>query len=227
MIELKSTSKQSNKNPSGKLIVETSFLGLLDYEKSVQLQKDLLLLAQQSRHHYVLGLEHPAVLTLGHRAVAELEVLSENKLPIVHISRGGLATIHAEGQLVIYPIVYLRDLNLGVRDYVMLLLQTTKDFLYSLGVDSFIDKKAIGLYTKDGKIAFCGIQIKNGISQHGLSLNVRNDLSLFTKIKSCGVVESKFDSLSQHNINHTLAELFQLWVGFFIRHLVRLSGLKT
>jgi len=195
--------------------IEAAFLGLQDYEKSVHLQSDLFYLSQKSRHSYIIGLEHPAVLTLGYRADLVQEVRPSNNLPIVKISRGGLATIHSEGQLVIYPVINLRELNLGARDYVLLLLKTTQQLLKNFNIESFIDKKAIGLYTKNGKIAFCGIQIKNGISQHGLSLNVRNDLTLFSLIRSCGIEKTEFDSLGQHNISYTLSDIYEKWVKIF------------
>lgn len=200
-------------------MIESSFLGLKDYQESVKLQNDLLLLAEQSGHSYIIGLEHPGVLTLGYRAdiYQELnqEITQDNNLPIERTSRGGLATIHSEGQLVIYPIVNLRQLNLGVREYVLLLLQTTKELLKIFEIESFIDDKAIGLYTNHGKIAFCGIQVKKGISQHGLSLNVRNDLSLFNKIRSCGVEYPQLDSLSYYGVSHTLSEIYKLWFETF------------
>lgn len=205
-------------------IIESAFLGLKDYQESVKLQKDLLCLSQQNKQSYILGLEHPAVLTLGYRANLDQEVRQEimydNNLPIVRTSRGGLATIHSEGQLVIYPIINLRELNLGAREYVLLLLHTTKELLKIFDVKSFVDDKAIGLYTNFGKIAFCGIQIKNGISQHGLSLNVRNDLSLFSNIRSCGVECPQFDSLSHYGVSHTLPEIYKLWVEIFKENLI-------
>jgi lipoyl(octanoyl) transferase len=207
MIVLNSTNKISN--------LEASFLGIMDYQKSVVLQKELLQLSKLSKNNYVLGVEHPAVMTLGYRAVKNDEIFDEHILPIERAERGGLATIHSEGQLVFYPVINLRELGLGVREYVLILLETTQDLLTSLGVESFIDDKAIGLYTIHGKIAFCGVQIKNGISQHGLSLNVRNDLSLFTFIRSCGLENPKFDSLSQHQVTHTLAELYNVWIDIF------------
>ncbi|MBY0553410.1 lipoyl(octanoyl) transferase LipB [bacterium] len=208
MTELNST---NNKKSS----LEASFMGLMDYTKSVELQKDLMLLSQQSKNNYVIGLEHPGVVTLGYRANIQDEIYDDTFLPVERISRGGLATIHSEGQLVIYPVINLRELNIGAREYVLILLETTQELLKLLGIESHIDDKAIGLYTKSGKIAFCGIQIKNGISQHGLSLNVRNDLSLFNQIRSCGVQNSTFDSLGQHQVSHTLSELYQLWIDIF------------
>lgn len=210
MTELNSTNKFSNN-----YVIEASYLGRVDFQRAVQLQKDLLTLSQQTKNNFIIGLEHPAVMTLGYRANVKEEIFDEDALPIEYITRGGLATIHSEGQLVIYPVLNLRELNLGVRQYVLLLLETTQELLNSLGIQCLVDEKAIGLYTENGKIAFCGIQVKNGISQHGLSLNVRNDLSLFAKIRACGVSSSHFDSLRNYNIDLTLSKLYLQWVQIF------------
>ena len=45
---------------------------------------------------------------------------------------------------------------------------------------------APGVYVGDAKIAALGLQIKNGCSYHGLSLNVDMDLSPFAAINPCG-----------------------------------------
>jgi lipoyl(octanoyl) transferase len=141
--------------------------------------------------------------------------LFNQEIPVVQSTRGGLVTIHSEGQLVIYPILDLKAAGLGVKDYVLMLLTTTKNLLAEFNIASSIDEQAIGLYTAKGKIAFCGIQVKNGISLHGLSLNVRNDLSFFKEIISCGVQNSQLDRLQNYGVNLTLEELFKRWVILF------------
>lgn len=211
----KTTASKSTSNHIKSPVIEASYLGLFDFKKSVSLQADLLGLAFKTGQHFVVGLEHPAVLTLGYRADSEQEIFTGNALPIERIERGGLATIHSEGQLVIYPILNLRELNLGVRQYVCLLLKTTRQLLSELGIDCYIDDQSIGLFTAKGKIAFCGVQVKNGITQHGLSLNVRNDLNFFSQIRSCGITEPAFDRLCDYEINMTLPELYQKWVVIF------------
>jgi len=198
---------------------EHSYLGSVNYEESVDLQNDLHTLCQKTQGSYIIGLEHPAVMTLGYRAQASEEIY-EAGLPLAKSTRGGLATIHSEGQLVIYPILNLRNLGLGARDYVQLLLETTQTLLKELGIESCIDSKAVGLYTSKGKIAFCGIQIRGGISQHGLSLNVRNDLSLFSRIRACGIENPQFDSLESYSVSHTLGELYGRWVEIFKEKLI-------
>lgn len=194
---------------------ESQYLGLLTYDKAFSLQQDIAQQIANDRMVAVIGLEHPDVLTLGYRAQAENEILFQSELPVVQSTRGGLATIHSQGQLVIYPIINIKAHGLGVREYICLLLKTTQRMLQDLGIESRIDQQQIGLYTEIGKIAFCGVQIKNGISQHGISLNVRNDLRLFDQIRSCGLKDQPLDRLQNYHISHTLEELFKMWSAIF------------
>jgi lipoyl(octanoyl) transferase len=190
---------------------QSEFLGRIDFEKAFQKQEELWLKSKTKNLNFILGLEHPAVITLGRRAEHE-EINPSNQIPIIKASRGGLATLHSEGQLVIYPIINIRKLNLGVSDYVDLLLRTTQKVFTDLGLETFIDDKNIGLYTKNGKIAFCGLQIKNGISLHGLSINISNDLNLFKNIRSCGYQDLALDSLSNYRSDVSISIFFNQWL---------------
>lgn len=217
MQDLKKTTESNYINrPAFKY--ESSYLGRLDYQKSLDIQNTLLQNAAKTDILYLVGLEHPAVLTMGLRADENTDII-KNQLPVFRVSRGGLATIHSEGQLVIYPIMNLKKLNLGVRDYVTLLMSTTQELLSEIGIAAQINKENMGLHTEKGKIAFCGIQVKNGISQHGLSINVRNDLSLFANIKSCGQQDAKLDSLAAYGAEYTLSELFDAWTRVFVKNM--------
>ena len=197
--------------------IEYRYLGLIDYQEAYDLQLRLHQLIQEnSENAIILGLEHKAVLTLGYRAEEEKEIVGGSvQLPVVRTQRGGLATIHSEGQLVIYPILKLKSLGFGVRDLVQLLLQTTQECLLHFQIESFLDDQQVGLYTAQGKIAFCGLQIKNGISLHGLSLNISNDLSLFSQIIACGVKQQQMDAAVLHNKDVTLQKVFQIWSDIF------------
>lgn len=193
---------------------EASYVGLTEYSKAVALQEDIHQLVKSKGLAAIIGLEHPAVLTLGHRLEDDPR-LTRLEIPKIKSSRGGLMTIHSEGQLVIYPVLDLREAGLGVKTYVCKLLKTTQKLLAELGIEASIDAQAIGLYTASGKIAFCGIQVKNGISMHGISLNVRNDLSLFQHIVACGIQNASLDRLQNYDVNLTLQELFYRWVQLF------------
>ena len=68
-------------------------------------------------------LQHPPVITLGKRgsskdlksSASQLESLG---IDVVPIPRGGEATLHSPGQLVLYPILNLHRLRLGARRYI-------------------------------------------------------------------------------------------------------------
>lgn len=192
------------------------YLGKLDYLTALDEQyKYAKLVKDNPENVYILGLEHPKVLTLGYRARESEENFEVKDIPIIKTERGGLATIHSEGQLVIYPIVNLQWHKLGVRDFVCQILNSTKALLALYDIQARTEDKAIGLYTENGKIAFCGIQVKNGVSMHGLSLNVFNDLSLFENIIACGVKNQKLDSMKNYNKSDDLEKLFQQWSYHF------------
>ena len=71
-------------------------------------------------------MQHPSVYTIGKRGSwtdfkVPPERLKSLGSEIVNIQRGGEVTFHGPGQLVLYPIVHLRRLQLGPRAYVVAL----------------------------------------------------------------------------------------------------------
>lgn len=137
----------------------------------------------------LLVLEHEPVFTLGTRAGdADVRlppaVQQSRRLPIERSDRGGLATLHAPGQLVSYPIVPLPGHDL--RGYVHNLEQTLVVLLSGLGIGTQRLTGKPGLYCGGRKIASIGLRCRHWVAAHGTSLNVAVDLSLFDLIVSCG-----------------------------------------
>lgn len=199
--------------------VEAKYLGLVDFSKALELQHQYHAKVAADNKTYILGVEHPLVMTLGVRA-HKLDITNLTTkpwtAPVVKVSRGGLATIHNPGQLVIYPIVDLKQNGLSVKNFVQALFEATQKAFKDLGIESTSDLcDQPGVYTNYGKIAFCGLQIKNGITLHGLSINIQNDISLFSDIESCGVAAPKIDSLKNQGVTYSLQEFFDLWLKHF------------
>ncbi|MCM2353493.1 MAG: lipoyl(octanoyl) transferase LipB [Pseudobdellovibrio sp.] len=199
--------------------VESQYLGLIDFDKALELQHQYHAKVSADKKAYILGLEHPLVMTLGLRA-HKLDVNSFCSkpwtAPVFKISRGGLATIHNPGQLVIYPIVDLKYHDLSVKQFVQVLFEATQKTLHELGVESTFDLcDQPGVYTSKGKIAFCGLQIKNGITLHGLSINVQNDILVFSDIESCGVTAPQIDSVKAQGVAYSPRAFFELWLKHF------------
>src|SRR5204862_1099694 len=94
-------------------------LGRADYRETWELQKRLLAERQAGAGADTLVLvEHPEVITLGRRAGARANVLSD-AIEVIEVERGGDVTYHGPGQLVGYPILRLdgeqRDLHAFLR----------------------------------------------------------------------------------------------------------------
>lgn len=198
--------------------MQARWLGLTSYGVGLELQSQAARWAREHGELTVLGLEHESVITLGKRGEQEKDIATRSALPVVQIDRGGQATLHSPGQLVIYPIVPLRKVNLSVKEYVEELHATTEQLLQSYGIETERGAES-GLYAANGKIAFFGVRVEQGVTRHGLSLNVSNDLALFQDIRSCGVSRARLDSMAAYDKNAPLQVLFDEWVGLFRQRL--------
>lgn len=159
----------------------------------------------------VLGFEPEPIVTLGIRATDadflwDAARLAELGYSVERIDRGGQATIHNPGQLVIFPSLDVRPF--GARQFVNLLIQSSRRFLLRYGIASACRKEAPGLYTERGKIMSIGLRIHRGIAYHGISINVRNDLSIYQSIRVCGVGAAQVDRM---NVEQALSDLFLSW----------------
>ena len=57
--------------------------------------------------------------------------------------------------------------------------------MYNINAHS--DRKNIGIWVKNKKIAAIGIRIKKWIAYHGCSININNNLNYYKKIVPCGL----------------------------------------
>ena len=167
--------------------------GLVDYKPILQLQLDLCEKRKIGQiPNTVLIVEHNPVITLGARSsfnklLVEKDELAEKQIEVVEIRRGGGSTAHNPGQLVFYPIVDLREIGLGVSEYVRSLEAIGIELLEQLGVNSDRRKGFPGLWIGEHKIASIGVRVKKSIAFHGMAININNDLSLFDTMIPCGL----------------------------------------
>ena len=68
---------------------------------------------------------------------------------------------------------------------------TIVDFLKLYRIKSYTDKKNIGIWVKEKKIAAIGIRVSNWVAYHGFSINIDNDLKYYKKIIPCGLDNTK------------------------------------
>ena len=125
------------------------------------------------------------MFTLGQAGKPE-HVLMPGDIPVIHVDRGGQVTYHGPGQLVLYPLLDLRRLKIGVREYVCRIEQSVIDTLADWNIEAVRREGAPGVYVADAKIAALGIRVRRGCSFHGLAFNIAMDLSPFSRINPCG-----------------------------------------
>lgn len=190
--------------------IEAQPWGLDQFENIQTLQKKAWSQVEAGHPGLLLAGEFFKVVTVGVRANPEHILNSEIKP--VRTDRGGATTLHSPGQLVIYPVVNLKKHKIGVKQFIFEILEISRLTLLHFGVQSRIDLDQVGLWTENGKIGFCGIRIKNGITQHGVALNLNNDLKLFEQITSCGLSNVQFDKLESH-LKVSLEEFLKAWYG--------------
>jgi len=132
--------------------------------------------------------------------------LNPHGIAVVQTDRGGQITYHGPGQVVAYPLIDLKRLNIYVKEYVYRLEQAVIKTLEHFGVTGHRVAGAPGIYVNLGdpfghavltgprvdpfeglgKIAALGIKVSRHRTYHGVALNVAMDLQPFDGINPCG-----------------------------------------
>jgi lipoate-protein ligase B len=178
-------------------------LGLVDYEKAWDLQHQLWSgRVEEELPDLLLTLEHPHVITLGRRGnrshlIASSEVLEAKKVPVFHVERGGEVTYHGPGQIVVYPILNLKEYGYRIVRYVDQLEEVILRALGDFGIEGRRDRLNRGVWVGEEKIASVGVAIKRWVSFHGFALNYATDLTYFDLINPCGLKGKKMTSMEK------------------------------
>ncbi|HIL31093.1 MAG TPA: lipoyl(octanoyl) transferase LipB [Dehalococcoidia bacterium] len=178
-----------------------TWLGTVDYLEARELQLALLEKVHAGAEpNTMLLLEHPHVYTKGRLSKQTDVLLPEEELaakgiPVYETDRGGQVTYHGPGQLVVYPIINLREWG-GPVKYVRALEQVVIATLAEMEITANCESGNTGVWTDQGKIAAIGVKISRGIAFHGLALNVNTDLSLYQNIIPCGIADRSVTSMA-------------------------------
>lgn len=180
------------------------FLGKCNYEKALDIQYSILEKRQKGEIGDTLILvEHPPVITIGRggdaaNVVASKDYLENMGIDVVETNRGGDVTYHGDGQIVGYPIVGLKDLKLGVRDFVHSLEEIFIHLLkdkYSIEAGRY--PEYTGVWIGNRKITAIGLAVKRGFTMHGFAFNVNTNLSHFQFIVPCGITDKEVTSVEK------------------------------
>lgn len=174
------------------MICRVEDLGLVDYEDACSCQKVQVARVRAGGRPVLLLCEHYPVITLGRLAreeniLASRETLERKGIQVSATDRGGDVTLHAPGQLVVYPILPLAHWKKDLHWYLSQLEQVAIDLLKSFGIVANRISGKTGVWADGCKIASIGVGVRQWVSYHGLGINVDTDLALFDLINPCGL----------------------------------------
>ncbi|MXX81275.1 MAG: lipoyl(octanoyl) transferase LipB [Chloroflexi bacterium] len=177
-------------------IVQSGRLATMPYQAALAWQQQRAeAVAVGALPEVIVLLEHEPVYTQGRRGGRD-HVLTELSAPVVDTDRGGDVTFHGPGQLVVWPILRLRERGIGIAAYVRGLEEAAMQAALDLGLKPERVSGRPGVWLGNRKLASVGVRLQSGVSRHGLALNCDVELSWFDGIRACGIDRATTTSLT-------------------------------
>lgn len=177
-------------------------LGLVEYDEAWALQKDAARerISGELANDVLLLVQHPPVVTLGRSTkagnlLASPEFLTERGIQLREVERGGDVTVHEPGQLVVYPVVDLKQHTKDLHWYLRQVEEAIIIALASLGLEAGRQSGQTGVWREGRKLASIGVHARDWVTWHGVALNAENDLSTFDHIVPCGIQQVQMTSV--------------------------------
>ncbi|MFQ6610898.1 MAG: lipoyl(octanoyl) transferase LipB [Fidelibacterota bacterium] len=166
----------------------------------------------------VLLLEHDPVYTFGKNANRDHLLPTYSKdAEVLPIDRGGDVTFHGPGQLVIYPILNLKNYRQSVSWYMRSLEKVIIRTLAMFGISAVHRPGLTGVWVDDDKICAMGVRLSRWVTMHGLALNVSTNLTYFDGIIPCGLFDCGVTSVKkQTNKDIRLLQVVGTFIPAFI-----------
>lgn len=187
--------------------------GLIEYSQALLKMRDTQENVIDGQHGSgVLAFcTHPPVVTLG-RATQPGDVFGWQG-PVLEVSRGGRATYHGPSQLIVYPILSLKEPRKGrgpqeIAGYLRALEDGIVETLKKFGLESTgrsLRKKEdvspetdeTGVWCGSRKVASLGIGVKKWVTSHGAAINLQYDPQAFSGMNPCGFKKNVMVSVEE------------------------------
>jgi len=170
------------------------------YEDALRImEKRLLDINQDKSNDLIWILEHDDIYTAGTN-YKKNEIIDKS-IKIFKTNRGGKITYHGFGQLICYFVIDLKKRKKDIRKFISLLEKTIIDTLKFYHINTFADKKNIGIWYNDNskikKVAAIGVRVSKWIAYHGFSININANLEKYKAIIPCGIKDKGVTNLKK------------------------------
>ena len=190
-------SRPEFRSASGQPLLEVRQLSRTPYLVAHELQQALV----EQRIAGLIGdqlllTEHDPVITVGRGGESMPATLGG--VPVLTVERGGDATYHGPGQLVVYPIVLLEPQRRDLHRYLRDLEEVVIGMLAEVSVVGVRKTGLTGVWVGEKKICSLGVAVRRWVSWHGFALNLRTELDVFRSFRPCGLDPDVMTRLADH-----------------------------
>ncbi|CAH2035893.1 unnamed protein product, partial [Thlaspi arvense] len=168
------------------------------WQKTIVKEKLALIDRNQDCPDSLILLQHSPVYTMGTGSSEDYLYFDIKNAPfdVYRTERGGEVTYHGPGQLIMYPIINLRNHKMDLHWY----LRKLEEIVIRVLSSAFSIKASrldglTGVWVGDEKVAAIGIRVSKWMTYHGLALNVTTDLAPFNSIVPCGIRNRRVGSI--------------------------------
>ena len=174
--------------------------GLTGYLEAVTaMEERVAQIRAKTASEWVWLVEHPPLYTAGTSA-KEADLLDPGRFAVFQAGRGGQYTYHGPGQRVGYVMLDLKARGGDIRAYVHDLEEWVIRSLSHFAIQAGRRAGRVGIWVetekgREAKIAALGVRVRQGVTYHGVAINLDPDLSHFAGIVPCGIAEHGVTSL--------------------------------
>ena len=197
--------------------------GLVDYTQVDALQRSLHEEVLADGEDTLIVSQFTPTWTAGRHT--KPQDIPSTTIPIIRTDRAGSATWHGPGQVVVYPVVRLRepvDLVQWIRAVEASVIDTVRE-VWDLSVHRVEGRAGVWLTEegrRDRKICAIGLKVARGATLHGIALNVDIDPAhAFEGIIPCGLTDADVTSLSWEGIHTTVSDAASELLPRMVEHI--------
>jgi len=175
--------------------------GEIEYTKAREQMQEIHSQALKDGKNHLICCSHPNVFTVGSNSSEAF------KVAVIKTDRGGSITCHSLGQSVFYFCFHV----VNPAKFYKKVVSSFELFFAKYLPEVFYDRAQAGFYIQNRKIASLGFRYSQGVSLHGVALNVAVDLAFHSQIKPCnldGIVPTSLERegvfLSEEEVNREI-----------------------
>jgi lipoyl(octanoyl) transferase len=171
--------------------LEVYLLGTVDFDAAMALQERLVdeIAGRSDRLGSLIICEHPPVVTVGcDGRITDLPVdtrdFTARMMEVRRVNRSGGTLVHTPGQVVAYPILPLERLGFSFTEFQSRLQAAIAATAAERRVAAQPIETPHGMTCRCGQFSWIGASVRDGVSHHGLFMNVSPVLDTVRLVRS-------------------------------------------